>query len=107
MTHNLTKHALVMIVASVLSIVFLTQLSHALSYLFYWHKLLAKDLSLVFAHGHWGVVIQKVCALCLLPILLTALIGGLYGLVKRSQIPYLFHGLWVIWVILITGIAHR
>lgn len=105
MNNDIAKHTLLIAVASFLCIFFMHQVSMSLSYLFHWHSAVSQDLAIVFSGEHWGLIIRRVLALALIPLALSAIVGGTYWLIKREQMPYLFHMFWLIWLILLTGLA--
>lgn len=105
MNNDITKHTFLIAAASLLCILFMKQVAISFGYLFHWHSAISHDLAIVFSGEHWGLIIRRVLALAVVPLAISAVIGGTYWLIKREQMPYLFHSFWLLWLVLLTGLA--
>ena len=59
-----------------------------------------------FSPSEYSEVISNSLALILVPASLLAVPVLGYWLIKRKQLPYVYHATWVIWLLLISGISN-
>jgi len=98
------KQLLYIIIISLLTVLFVKEIHFVLAHLGSLHHYLAKQLAHVFSGGSIGLMIRKVLVLTIIPLALGFIPGLIYWIIKRAQMPYLFHVIWVIWIILATSI---
>lgn len=102
------KQIIFLIVVSLLAIFFMRDVSVCLVYLGKAHHYLTKELAVVFAGGAVGMMIRQVVVLVVIPVIVGLIPGSIYWVIKRKRMPYLFHIIWIVWLILMTSIIlHR
>lgn len=105
MNREISVQTALLALASLLCILFIKQVSFCLNQLITWHSLLSKDLAVIFSGGEYGLLIRRVLAMALVPAGITTAIGGVYWLIKREMMPYVFHLFWLTWLVLLTGLS--
>ena len=99
------KQLAYLVVASIIAVFFIKEIALLLNYLATGYHFLSDQMTVVFANGVVGRMVRGVIAL-----LAIALIAGLipqliYWVIKRKEMPYLYHVIWVAWIMLVTVIA--
>jgi hypothetical protein len=102
----MAKHIVLIILLSVGTIIFKTELSHVLDSVVYVHNQIAQALHLIFSDDNVGRLLQDIFALLLIPLVCGIVLGTVFWLIKRSQMPNMMAVVWVVWlVLLVTMIA--
>ena len=102
------KQLSIVITASFLVIYFQHEVAFLLGYVGWAHHYIAHLLSYVIAGGEVGMLIRHMLTLFFVPVIIGFIPGGVYWFIKRQQMPYLFHIIWVVWLILMSSmILHR
>lgn len=96
------KQVILVILLSVLSIMFKSQLSHALDAVVGFHNLLASKLHIIFSDDEVGLLIQDMIALLLIPLLFGGVVTASFWLFKRSSMPHMMGVFWVLWLVLVV-----
>lgn len=96
------KQLSILIILSTVLLIFAQHTQLMLSYLDASHTLLNAKLSYIFNTSTAGNTTQEVTCLLAIPLLLTVLPAVIYWLFKRKAMPYFYHVLWTIWIILFT-----
>lgn len=96
------KQLILLVIASVLAVMFQSQIVHALNILVSAHNREAQSLAGVFSGDHTGRMIQGVIAVVLLPVGVGAVLSGGYYLIKKEMMPHTLTLVWVLWTVLIT-----
>jgi hypothetical protein len=102
---NTAKQIFIFIMLSVLCVYFSIHLTHILS------KLLQLDVSIsnligkATSHlGDWGLELNRLLALILIPILAGGLVAGGFWLVKHVSMPHTMMVVWVTWLVMLVTI---
>lgn len=102
---NTMKQIIVFLFLSVVCVYASTQLTHVLS------KLLQIDVSMsgligkVTSHlGDWGVMLNRILALILIPILAGCVVAGVFWFVKHVSMPHTMLVVWVTWLVMLVTI---
>jgi len=98
----MVKQIILLIIASVLAVMFQSQIMHALNVLVMAHNKEASSLAGIFSGDHMGRMIQGVIAVVLLPVAVGAVLSGGYWLVKKQMMPHTLTVVWVLWTVLLT-----
>ena len=98
------KSAIVLIVVSIVTMFFQTELAHVLHVLILVHDRIADGLAVIFSNAPAGRMIQETIALILIPVTIGAAIALVWLMVKRHEMPHLAATVWVIWTILLVSV---
>ncbi len=96
------KQLILIIIASVLAVMFQSQIVHGLNMLVVAHNKEAISLAGIFSGDQIGRLIQGVIAVVLLPVGVGAVLAGGYWLVKKEMMPHTLTIIWIMWTILLT-----
>ena len=99
------KHIVALIILSVLSVIFKTQLAIVLHWIINWHHHLSTELTSVFSQDKVGLIAQNSLALLLIPLLVTAVVAFALWILRRKMIPFLPEVMWIIWLLLLALIT--
>lgn len=99
------KQFTILIALSFLIVLFSEQIRWVLNYLDNTYDIFHAQLSQLFGDAPWRVALISLCTLVALPFLITAIPGGFYSLIKKKQMPYFYHCVWFIWILLFTSIS--
>ena len=99
------KNVFFLLALSLLGILFIKEVVLGLHYVSLYHHYAARLLSDIFTGDHLGRVIRETLALFIIPFLVGAIPGLIYWLVMHKIMPYMYHVMWLIWVMLLTSIA--
>jgi hypothetical protein len=107
LTKELTmlKQLSILVVLSALLLIFAQHTQLVLSYLDASHTFLNAKLSYIFNTSEAGNTTQEVTCLLVIPMVLTIIPASIYWLVKRKLMPYFYHVLWTIWIVLFTTLT--
>lgn len=98
------KSAIVLIIVSVLTMFFQTELTHVLHYIVKVHDSIADALAVVFSNAPAGRVIQETIALIIIPVIIGAAAALIWLMIKRNEMPHLIGTVWIIWTILLVAV---
>ena len=98
------KHFGVIIVLSFVLLIFAHQAQLVLVYLNDAHTVLNEKLSYIFSTSTVGNTFQEATCLLLIPFAIAGVPAGIFWAIKRRLIPYFYHMVWGIWVVLFTSI---
>ena len=101
------KGVIVLIVVSIVAMFFQAQLGHVLHYLLKIHDTIAHGLAALFSNAPAARVIQQTIALIVIPIVIAAVAGLVWLLVRRNEMPHLIATVWIIWTILLVTILSQ
>ncbi len=101
------KQILLVFVASILVILVMPQFARFLHELVGLHGMLSQDLALIFSGEFLGKILRHSLALLIIPLLVSLIPAGIYWLIKRREMPYWAHWLWILWLLLATALAAR
>jgi hypothetical protein len=101
------KHILAMVALSLLMVLGLTYYHQALQMLLGFHDSLSRLLGHIFAGSSIGRLLQHGLALLLVPLVIGAVAGLIYWVIRKSQSPHVVHFTWIVWIILATTLACR
>ena len=96
------KQVIGLIGASVVAIIFKTEIGQMMHVLVNVHDHLLSFVSVVFANDKTGMLVQNTIALFLIPFLVGVVLSIIYGIIRRTKMPYVAHIVWVIWIVLVT-----
>lgn len=96
------KQVIVILLLTVLSIMFKSQLSHALDAIVGFHNYLASTLHVIFSDDEVGRLIQDMIALLVIPLLCGLLVTLGFWFVKRAAMPHMMAVIWMVWLVLIV-----
>jgi len=99
------KHLLYLLGASILAILFIHQVVLLLQFVNSGHAFITTQLSQLFTGGRMGEIARASIALLIIPIVVGFIPGGVYWGMKRKEMPFLYHTIWIVWIILLTSIA--
>lgn len=99
------KHILILLLISIISIIWIKEIAHALHYLMHIYIVLSKMLSRFVIGGYVIAVIRQSIVLMMIPIFIAMIPAGLYWLVKRRIMPYLCETLYVAWFVMVATLA--
>jgi hypothetical protein len=98
------KHISTLVLLSFILLIFAHQAQMTLSYVDAMHSALNSKLSYIFSTSPVGNTTQEATCLLIIPFALVGLPALVYWLVKRTLIPYFYHMVWAIWIILFTSL---
>jgi len=93
------------LVISIVGIIWLKEIGQALSYLTQGYTYLSEALGVVIRGGYAASIANRSLTLVLVPIIVAFIPGGLYWLMKRSVMPYIYDIIYAIWLIMLTTLA--
>ena len=99
----MTKQFSILVALSILLVVFASYAQHVFIYIDLLYTYINVMLTGVFSSGATGIKIQKITTLMVLPLLITGLPAGAYWLYKKKLMPYFYHVLWVVWLIILIS----
>lgn len=97
------KQFAVFIGLSILLVLFASYAQQGLIYIDLIYSYVSVYLAEVFQSGPMGIKIQKMLTLILLPLIITGIPASIYWAFKRNLMPYFFHTLWVVWLIILIS----
>lgn len=102
------KSVLAVLVASILAVVFLNEVTWFLKYVSSSYHLFSDKLNLIFAGGKIGGIVKHSVSLSLIPIVFGLVPAGVYWIFARKPMPIFSHIVWIIWIMLVSILAlHR
>ncbi|OGO94640.1 MAG: hypothetical protein A3F41_04985 [Coxiella sp. RIFCSPHIGHO2_12_FULL_44_14] len=101
----MVKQLILIILLSLGTIFFKSELTHVLDGLIYAHHYLMQALHGVFADDNVGRLIQDIVSLLLIPFLGGLVVALLFWLLKRSAMPHAMVAIWVVWLVLATTLV--
>jgi hypothetical protein len=104
MRNSILIHLSTLVVLSFLVLIFAPQLQNGFALLDFAHTKLNAALSFVFNTSIVGNTTQEATCLLLIPFAIMLVPAALYWLIKRSLIPYFYHMVWAIWLVLFTSL---
>lgn len=104
MSTDTLRHSLYIMGVSLLLVIgarFFVDIVQLLSVLF---QTVSGWFGMIFSNGHWGVMVQQVLSLTLVPLCLALIPAGLYWLIKKQPLPYFIPIVWGLWLMLATAL---
>lgn len=101
---KILKHIFLLIVASLIIILAWSFFHAGAKILLHFYQLILHWLNQVLAAGPLATLIKKLLGLLIVPLGVGSILGGVYWIFKRSLMPYLFHIMWVSWLILAVAV---
>mgnify|MGYP006075116589 CR=1 FL=1 len=98
------KHLGIIVVLSFLLLIFSHHSQMVLVFLNNAHSLLNEKLSYIFTSSTVGNTFQETTCLLLIPFALAGIPASIYWVVKRHLMPYFYHVVWGIWIVLFTSL---
>lgn len=98
------KHAIFMIIFSVLVMMFQSQVGYVLHYMLVAHDQVADILGSIFSNAPAGRMIQETIALVIIPLIIGVIVAFIYWLIKRREVPHIIGAVWFFWTVLIVMI---
>lgn len=68
------------------------------------HDWLYDVTQVVFSDSTLGIMLRKLVALLVIPLVCIGIPSGLYYVIYRKAMPYFTEAVWVVWIILVTAI---
>jgi hypothetical protein len=102
---TMLKHFLLLIVASLIVILACSYVRLGLGTLAALHQWIIHALGQVLATGQLAVLLKKLLGLLIIPLALGGILEAIYWILKRGIMPYLFHVIWVTWLILLIVVS--
>lgn len=102
--HLMLKHISLLIALSFLMLIFSHHTQMILVYLHRMHEILNDKLGYIFTTSTVGNTFQETTCLLLIPFALVGIPASIYWLLKRRLIPYFYHMLWCVWIVLFTSL---
>lgn len=99
------KQLSILVVLSTILLIFSQYAQLILSYLDAAHTFLNAKLSYIFNTSTAGNTTQEVASLLLIPLAFTGILQATYWVFKRRMMPYFYHILWTIWLVLFTSLT--
>ena|SRR3990167_2894582 len=99
------KHIIALIVLTLLAILGMSYIQHALEMLISAHSWISETLMQVFSGGDAGSLAKNFIALLCMPVIIGLVPSLIYWLIKRSWFPYFIEIVWVVWLIQIGALA--
>lgn len=99
------KQLSILVFLSAVLLIFAQYTQFVLSYLDASHTFLNAKLSYIFNTSTAGNTTQEVVCLLIIPMTLTIIPAAIYWVFKRRMMPYFYHLLWTIWIILFTTLT--
>lgn len=99
------KTFLGLIVASVLVLLFKSQLTSLLHMVSSMHHLASDKFAALFSGSSVGVLVAHLLSLILIPIVIALIPAFIYWLIYRTEMPNWLVIVWVVWVMLATIIG--
>ena len=98
------KHISILILLSFLFLLFVQQAQLVISYLALVHGYLNAGLSNIFSTSPVGNALQETLCLLVIPFVIVGFPAAIYYLFKRKLIPYFYHMVWGVWIVLFTSL---
>ncbi|OGT37926.1 MAG: hypothetical protein A3F11_02840 [Gammaproteobacteria bacterium RIFCSPHIGHO2_12_FULL_37_14] len=99
------KHAIALIVLTLLAIIGMSYTQQALEILISAHNWISETLMQVFSVGEAGSLAKNFIALLCMPVVIGLIPSVIYWLIKRSWFPYFIEIVWVVWLVQIGALA--
>lgn len=99
------KQLSILVLLSAVLLIFAQHTQLILSYLDASHTFLNAKLSYIFNTSTAGNTTQEVTCLLVIPMTLAVIPAAIYWLIKRRMMPYFYHVLWTVWIILFTTLT--
>lgn len=99
------KQLSILVALSIVLLIFAPYAQMGLSYLDASHSFLNAKLSYIFSSSTAGNTTQEVASLLIIPLFFTGCVQAVYWTVKRQMMPYFYHILWTVWLILFTSLT--
>jgi len=99
----MTKQFSILVALSILLVVFASYAQQVFIYIDLLYTYINVMLTGVFSSGATGIKIQKITTLMVLPLLITGVPASAYWLYKKKLMPYFYHVLWVVWLIILIS----
>lgn len=97
------KQSLIYLVLSILVVIFARDMHMLVVYLDISYTYANLKLAPLFSNNEAGIILRGVIILTLLPILITAIPGVIYRIVKGGVMPYYFESTWMIWLLIVVS----
>lgn len=97
-------HIAILIALSFILLIFIPHAKYLLQCLDGLHSLLNSKLSYIFNTSPFGNTTQETICLLLIPFIIAALPAAIFWLFKRKLMPYFYHVVWGIWIVLFTSL---
>lgn len=103
----IVKHLFVLVLLSIVLLLFANETSYLLEALEAAHDVVSGQLGKVFSSSYMGTMIKEIISLVIVPFALSAIPAVIYYAIKRQLMPYYYHLLWLLWVILAVMLTNQ
>ena len=102
---NIFKQVIILLVASLLVVLLQTQVAYLLNWISEFHANLLVWLSYIFSMGQVGLLLQKIFAIFIIPFAVVAILGLIFWIFRRREMPYLVQIAWAFWFVVATVVV--
>ena len=96
------RNIIFLIIASILVIALTKYIYQVLQLAINLHEVLISWFAQVFSRSKTGLLLTKLLALFIIPLVSAGIIAGIYWIFKRKSLPIFNEVMWVLWIILAT-----
>lgn len=104
---GISKQCVLLIVLSVAAMFLQAQLSHVLHFLLYLHNVVASWMAMLFSAGKYGMIIQGILALVIVPLVAGFIMAAAFWLVKHVSMPHMMLVVWLVWLVMLVTILAK
>ncbi|KTD16667.1 hypothetical protein [Legionella jordanis] len=97
------RQALIYLVLSILVVVFARFAHMLIVYIDMVYAFINMKLTPIFSHTGLGLAIRKIILLVCIPVIIAAIPGLTYRLVKGNDMPYFFELTWCLWLVIVLS----
>lgn len=91
------------IIASLIVLLLSKYLTIGLNWVQALHNWLYEITKAIFSDNALGIILRKMIALLVIPLVCVGVPAGLYYVIYRKSMPYFTEAVWVVWIILATA----
>ncbi|MBU0455361.1 MAG: hypothetical protein ABIH77_02585 [Pseudomonadota bacterium] len=96
------KQSIALIIASLLVVLSMKYLHQGLEGIAIMHAYMVNGFGKLFAGGASGYLAKNAIVLFVIPFVIAGIVSGIYWLFKKGGMPYVYHVMWALWIVLAT-----
>lgn len=102
MNNQTAKQIAGILVMSVFIIVFSSLWSTLFTEIFQAYQWISSYATSIFSDGPTGTLIRRTVISTLFPLAVAGIPAGIYWMIKRQLMPYFYHLVWLLWIVVMT-----
>ena len=99
------KHILILLMLSLISILWIKEITHVLNYLIHGYIYLSKCLKPFIMGGYMIAILRQALVLMMIPMLVMMIPAGIYWLIRRRLMPWFYEAVYAAWFVMLTTLA--